>query len=208
MPKEPDFYRPKCHCLGGGPTKLIGVTIPISTPGRKRHPGGISKARTWTGHNQKMAGAIQSCTGRAWWTGRGWAVACPGRSYLIWKLWRPWPQERCNTSRPSTGSTWRCGVEGYWFLGGWGRRRSPSWKEKQGSAQFQSSLHNKVIQHLLISHHAYLLKAENVGPLSVHKRFFINKLDWPISIFCAHFIISPIIQELPTWLTHSNYAVH
>lgn len=111
-------------------TKLIGVTIPISTPGRKRHPDVISKARTWRGHNQKMAGGIRSCTGQAWWTGREWAIACPGRNYSIWKLWRPWPRERCNTSRPSTGSTWMCGVEGYWCLGGWGRRRSPSWKEK------------------------------------------------------------------------------
>lgn len=135
--------------------RLIGVTISISTPGRKQQPNGISKARTWRGRNQKMAGGIRSCTAQAWWTRTGWAIACPGRNCSIWKLWRPWPQERCSTSRPSTGSTWMCGVEGCWCLGGWGRRRSPSWKEKHGSAQFKSSLHNKATQHLLISRHIY-----------------------------------------------------
>ena len=98
----------------------------ISTSERKLCPKGIAKVRTWRGHNQKMVGGTRSCTGRAWWTGRGWARAFPGRSYSIWKPWRPWPQEHCSTSQPSTGSTWMYGAEGYWCLGGWERRRSPS----------------------------------------------------------------------------------
>lgn len=108
-------------------TKIIHtLTITIFMPERKLCPNKISKTRTWRGHNQKMEGGIRSCTGRAWLTRRGWARACPGRNYSIWKLWRLWPQERCNTSRPSTGSTWMCGVEGYWCLGGWEQRKSPS----------------------------------------------------------------------------------
>lgn len=138
------------------------MTIPISTPERKLCPKEIAKARTWRGHSRKMVGGTRSCTGRAWWTGRGWATAFPDRRYSLWKIWRPSPQERCNTSQPSPGSTWMCGAEGYWCLGGWERRRSPSWKEKQSSAHHGASLPNRVTQSVFILYHAYLPKAESV----------------------------------------------
>lgn len=128
IPQRYHSYRPKCWFFWGEKkwSLIQWVTIFISTSERKLCPKQITKVRTWKGHNQKMVGGTRSCTGRAWWTGRGWARAFPGRSYSIWKLWRPWPQEHCNTSQPSTGSTWMYGAEGYWCLGGWERRRSPS----------------------------------------------------------------------------------
>lgn len=163
----------------------------MSKPERKLHPSGISKARTWRGHSRRRAAGRRSCRGRAWWTGRELAAACPGRSCSIWKPWRLWPRGRCSTSQPSTGSTWRCGAGGCWCLGGWERRRSPSWKGKQGSAQFRSSL-----QDTFVSHRACLPKAGNVLRFSNTQALFINELGSSVSIFYPHFTTSPIITGI------------